>query len=114
MVRYLEGQLGMRDSPITPVLARTQELSSSIDGQATGMAWETWSTENGRTLVMHPGGTGGFSAFFPFDRAAKHGVALLSDAALTEVGGLRRLGITCSIGHCLPAHLARWQLPSSS
>jgi D-alanyl-D-alanine-carboxypeptidase/D-alanyl-D-alanine-endopeptidase len=62
MVRYLEGQLGMRDSPITPVLARTQELVPSIDGQATGMAWETWSTENGRRLVMHPGGTGGFSA----------------------------------------------------
>jgi D-alanyl-D-alanine-carboxypeptidase/D-alanyl-D-alanine-endopeptidase len=93
MVRYLEGQLGMRDSPITPVLARTQELVPSIDGQATGMAWETWSTENGRTLVMHPGGTGGFSAFFAFDRAAKHGVVLLSDTALTDVGGLRRLGM---------------------
>ncbi|HEY2401990.1 MAG TPA: serine hydrolase domain-containing protein [Steroidobacteraceae bacterium] len=93
MLRYLEGQLGMRDSPITPVLARTQEFVPSIDGQATGMAWETWSTENGRRLVMHPGGTGGFSAFFAFDRAAKHGVVLLSDTALTDVGGLRRFGM---------------------
>ncbi len=93
MVRYLEGQLGMRDSPITPVLARTQELVPGIDGQATGMAWESWSTENGRTFVMHPGGTGGFSSFFAFDRAAKRGVVLLSDTALTDVGGLRRLAM---------------------
>jgi hypothetical protein len=40
---------------------------------------------------MHPGGTGGFSSFFAFDRAAKRGLVLLSDTALTDVGGLRRL-----------------------
>ena len=106
MVRYLEGQLGMRDSPITPALARTQELVSSIDGQATGMAWETWSTENGRTLVMHPGGTGGFSAFLAFDRAAKQGVVLLSDTALTDVGGLRRFGMHL-LDRSLPAGTPR-------
>lgn len=93
MVRYLEGQLGTRDSLITPVLARTQEQVATVNGQATGMAWEILSTENGRTFVIHPGGTGGFSTFFAFDRAAKHGVVLLSDTALTDVGGLRRLGL---------------------
>lgn len=50
-------------------------------------------TENGRTFAIRPGGTGGFSSFFAFDRAAKHGVVLLSDTALTDVGGLRRLGL---------------------
>jgi D-alanyl-D-alanine-carboxypeptidase/D-alanyl-D-alanine-endopeptidase len=93
MVRYLEGQLGMRDSSITPVLAQTQEQIAGVGGQATSMAWEILSTENRRTFAMHPGGTGGFSSFFAFDRAAKHGVVLLSDTALTEVGGLRRLGL---------------------
>jgi CubicO group peptidase (beta-lactamase class C family) len=93
MVHYLEGQLGMRDCSITPVLAQTQEQIASIGGQATGMAWEILSTENGRTFIMHPGGTGGFSSFIAFDRAAKRGVVLLSDTALTEVGGLRRLGL---------------------
>ena len=93
MVRYLEGQLGLRDSSITPVLARTQEPIGGADGQAAGMAWEILPTENGRTFVMHPGGTGGFSTFFAFDRAAKRGVVLLSDTALTDVGGLRRLGL---------------------
>jgi serine-type D-Ala-D-Ala carboxypeptidase/endopeptidase len=57
------------------------------------MAWEILSTENGRTFIIHPGGTGGFSTFFAFDRAAKRGVVLLSDTALTDVGGLRRLGL---------------------
>ena len=93
MARYLEGQLGMRDSSITPVLAQTQEQIAGVVSQATSMAWEILSTENGRTFVMHPGGTGGFSSFFAFDRAAKRGVVLLSDTALTDVGGLRRLAM---------------------
>ena len=93
MVRYLEGQLGMRDSSITPVLAQTQEQIADVGSQATSMAWQILSTENGRTFVMHPGGTGGFSSFFAFDRAAKRGVVLLSDTALTDVGGLRRLAM---------------------
>jgi hypothetical protein len=93
MARYLEGQLGMRDSSITPVLAQTQEQIAGVGSQATSLAWEILSTENGRTFVMHPGGTGGFSSFFAFDRAAKRGVVLLSDTALTDVGGLRRLAM---------------------
>src|SRR5215469_1495059 len=60
MVRYLEGQLGMRDSSITPVLAQTQEQIAGVGSQATSMAWQILSTENGRTFAMRPGGTGGF------------------------------------------------------
>jgi CubicO group peptidase (beta-lactamase class C family) len=93
MVRYLEGQLGMRDSSITPILAQTQGQIGGAGRQATSMAWETLTTNDGRTFVMHPGGTGGFSSFLAFDRAAKRGVILLSDTALTDVGGLRRLAM---------------------
>jgi serine-type D-Ala-D-Ala carboxypeptidase/endopeptidase len=106
MVRYLEGQLGIRDSAITPFLARTQEKVASVGGVATGMAWQILSTENGRTYVMHSGGTGGFSSFIVFDRAAKRGVVLLSDTALTEVGGLRRLGMHM-LDRSLPAGTPR-------
>jgi D-alanyl-D-alanine-carboxypeptidase/D-alanyl-D-alanine-endopeptidase len=42
---------------------------------------------------MHAGGTGGYSSFVAFDRAAKRGVVLLSDTALTSVGGLGRLAL---------------------
>ena len=93
MVRYLEGQLGMRASQITPALARTQQQVASIGGHAMGMNWEILSAANGRTIIMHPGGTGGYSSFVAFDRAAKRAVVLLSDTALTDLGGLRMLGL---------------------
>ena len=96
MVRYLEGQLGTRESAITPALARTQLEVARVSGHTMGMNWEILSTTNianGRTIVMHGGGTGGYSSFVAFDRAAKRAVVLLSDTALVSVGGLGRLGL---------------------
>src|SRR5258708_1226828 len=61
-----------------------------------GMNWEILSTAkiaNGHTIIMHGGGTGGYSSFVAFDRAAKRAVVLLSDAALTNLGGLVTLGL---------------------
>jgi hypothetical protein len=42
---------------------------------------------------MHGGGTGGYSSFVAFDRAAKRAAVLLSDTALTDLGGLVTLGL---------------------
>jgi serine-type D-Ala-D-Ala carboxypeptidase/endopeptidase len=95
MVRYLEGELGTRESEITPALAQTQRQVASVGGHTMGMNW-ILSTGNGHTIVAHEGGTGGYSSLVAFDRAAKRGVALLSDTALTSVGGLGMLG-----GHLL-------------
>ena len=91
MVRYLEGELGTRESAITPALARTQEQVATVGGHAMGMNW-ILSTVNGRTVVAHDGGTGGYSSFAAFDRATKRAVVLLSDTALTSVGGFGTLG----------------------
>jgi len=91
MLRYLEGQLGTRESVITPTLAQTQEQVASVDGHRMGMNWNL-STRNGHTHISHEGGTGGYSSFAGFDRTAKHGVVLLSDTALTASGGLGSLG----------------------
>lgn len=103
MIRFLEGQLGTRGSEITPALAQTQQQvadigrhSGTIGSHATGMNWEILSTANianGHTVIMHPGGTGGYSSFVAFDRASKRAVVLLSDTALTDLGGLRALGL---------------------
>ena len=41
MVHYLEGQLGLRESAITPALARTQEQVASVGGATMGMAWRS-------------------------------------------------------------------------
>ncbi|MCP3389564.1 serine hydrolase [Bradyrhizobium sp. CCGB12] len=91
MLRYLEGQLGTRQSAITPALAQTQEQVANVDGHRTGMNWALL-TRKGHTIVAHEGGTGGFSSYAGFDRAAKRAVVLLSDTALTSVGGLGQLG----------------------
>ena len=96
MVRYLEGQLGTRESRIGPALARTQLQVARIGRHTMGMNWEFLSTPNilnGRTIINHAGGTGGYSSFVAFDRAAKRGVVLLSDTALTDLGGLNMLGL---------------------
>jgi CubicO group peptidase (beta-lactamase class C family) len=92
MLRYLEGELGTRNSAITPALARTQEQVTSVDGHRMGMNWNLV-TLNGHNCLFHEGGTGGYSSFAGFDRTAKRAVVLLSDTALTSVGGLGQLGL---------------------
>jgi serine-type D-Ala-D-Ala carboxypeptidase/endopeptidase len=91
MVRYLEGELGTREGDITPALARTQQQVAGVDGHTMGMNWEILSTANGHTIVFHGGGTGAYSSFVAFDRVAKRAVVLLSDTALTTVGGFGTL-----------------------
>jgi CubicO group peptidase (beta-lactamase class C family) len=96
MVRYLEGQLGTRESRITPALARTQQQVASVGSHSMGMSWRILSTAinaNSHTIMIHAGGTGGYSTFVAFDRAAKRAVVLLSDTALTDLGGLGVLGL---------------------
>ncbi|MEJ0078858.1 MAG: serine hydrolase [Alphaproteobacteria bacterium] len=92
MVRYLEGELGARESTITPALAQTQQQVARVGGHTMGMNW-ILSTVKGRAIVMHEGGTGGYSSFVAFDRAAKHGVILLSDTSLTSIGDLGALAL---------------------
>src|SRR5262249_56640925 len=87
-----EGELGTRETAITPALARTQGQVASIGGHRMGMNW-LLSTVNGRSIAAHEGGTGGYSAFVALDRAAQRAVVLLSDTALISVGGLGPLGL---------------------
>jgi serine-type D-Ala-D-Ala carboxypeptidase/endopeptidase len=70
---------------------QTQEQVANVDGHRMGMNWNL-SARNGHTRISHEGGTGGYSSFAGFDRAAKRGVVLLSDTALTSYGGLGSLG----------------------
>jgi len=92
MLRYLEGQLGTRDSAITPALVKTQEQVADVGGIRMGMNW-VLSTRQGRTIVAHKGGTGGYSSYVGVDRAAKRAVVLLSDTTLLVIDGLETLGL---------------------
>jgi CubicO group peptidase (beta-lactamase class C family) len=91
MLRYMEGELGSRDSAITPALALTQQEVARVDGHRMGMNWNL-SIVNGQTIASHEGATGGYSSFVGFDRDAKRAVVLLSDTSLVTLGGLGQLG----------------------
>jgi CubicO group peptidase (beta-lactamase class C family) len=92
MVRYVEAQLGLREAAITPALAKTQAPVATVTGGPPMAINWIIAAVNGRTLHVHDGGTGGFSASVGFDRAGKRGYVLLSDTSLTEVGGFASFG----------------------
>ena len=92
MVHYVQAHLGHRPSPLDAALARTRQPVDTASGQPMAMNWMLAPVE-GRTLHAHEGGTGGFSSFVAFDTDRKRGVVVLSDTALTSVGGLGSLGL---------------------
>ena len=92
MLKYLEGELGTRDSAITPALGQTQEFVATVSGHKMAINWNMV-TPKGHSYLIHEGGTGGYSSFAGFDHAARRGVVLLCDTALTATGGLGSLGL---------------------
>ncbi|MCK9538622.1 serine hydrolase [Dokdonella sp.] len=124
MVRYVQGNLGQIESSITPALAYTHKQLNEAPPIA--MNWMLGKV-GGRTVLVHEGGTGGFSSFVGIDPARQRGVVVLSDTALTALGGLGDLGlhlIDASMPLGKPLHAAtppaallealagRYQLPS--
>ena len=88
MVGYARGQLGDGPPAMVTRLRRTQQPLA----HGFGMNWML-RTLQGRELVMHEGGTGGFSSLLVLEPAAKRAVVLLADTALTDLGGLSDLGL---------------------
>jgi CubicO group peptidase (beta-lactamase class C family) len=88
MERYARAGLG--DGP-ADVVARMLKTEQPL-ANGYGMNWARQSIE-GHTVLMHEGGTGGFSSFIALDLAAHRAVVLLADTALTDLGGLGDLGL---------------------
>lgn len=88
MVRYASAQLGHTHTPIASALTLTQQPVQA----GMGMNWIRRQID-GRTLHLHEGGTGGFSALVGFDRERGQAVIVLSDTALHSLGGLSQLGL---------------------
>jgi len=91
MVRYTQAQLGLIGMPaaVQAALEATQQPVSEQPPMA--MHWML-APLAGRRVWMHEGGTGGFSSLVGFDPANGRGVVVLSDTALTALGGLGSLG----------------------
>ncbi len=90
MVRYVQGNLGWIESPISPALELAQQ---PLGGQPPmAMNWMRVPVA-GRTVLMHEGGTGGFSSFVAVDRQRGRGVVILSDTTWNSIGSLGSLGL---------------------
>jgi serine-type D-Ala-D-Ala carboxypeptidase/endopeptidase len=109
MVRYLEGQLGTRESQITPALAWMQQQVTSVGGHTMGMNWEILSNANivdGHTIIMHPGGTGVIRLSSP-SIARRSAPSSCSATRRSSIWAASECsGCTCSIPPCLPARRA--------
>jgi len=96
MIRYAKANLGVVQGPestkANSLLSQTHQELMSLSGQSIGMNWFRANVA-GRKLIMHEGGTGGFSSLIAFDLASKQAVIVLADTSLTSLGGLGAIAL---------------------
>lgn len=88
MIRYAEAMSGRGDAGVLATLARTMEtVPSPHGGPEMGMAWIKAEVD-GQPIVLHDGGTGGFSSILAMEPASGRSVVLLFDTAFGNLGGV--------------------------
>ena len=110
MLRYAAAELGNAPAPLSRAIERTQQPIATASGQPIAMNWML-APLNGRTVLEHEGGTGGFSSLVAIDRERGRGVVILSDTALTALGGLGGLGMHL-IDDTVPLPAPRKSMPA--
>jgi len=106
MTRYARAALGDGPADVVARLRATQQPLAN--GYA--MNWMR-RTLHGHDVVMHEGGTGGFSSLVALDPSAHRGVVLLADTALTDLGGLGDIGLAL-LGLDVPVQPPRRATPA--
>lgn len=99
MIAYVEAEMGRRASPLAGAIERSQSPIHPVQGTPMAMGWMIAPLQ-GEQVLVHEGGTGGFSSFVAFRADRSRGVVVLSDTALTSLGGLSSIGL-----HLLDARL---------
>lgn len=92
MIRYANANLGADLSETASLLSKTHQELMTVSGQSIAMNWFR-ARVAGRDLVMHEGGTGGFSSLIALDTTAKQAVVVLADTSLTSLGGLGAIAL---------------------
>ena len=105
MQRYAQAELGLVDTPLKATLQLTQQPVA----HGYGINWMRRNLE-GRDLLLHEGGTGGFSSLVVLDPQHGRGVVLLADTALSDMGGLSDIGLAL-LGLAVPAGTPRLAQP---
>jgi serine-type D-Ala-D-Ala carboxypeptidase/endopeptidase len=83
---FLAANLGYTQSPLAPAMASMLKVRRPTGhlGLEVALGWHIY-TVNGKEIVWHNGGTGGYRSFMGFDPEARIGVVALSNA-YTAVG----------------------------
>ena len=94
MIHYVQAELGQGkvDAATLAALRLTQQPIKTASGRPMAMNWMLPNVGQA-TIVIHEGGTGGFSSLVAFDPASQRGLVLLSDTALTNTGGLGEVAL---------------------
>jgi serine-type D-Ala-D-Ala carboxypeptidase/endopeptidase len=83
MVRYAQAHLGLIDTPLAARLRSTQAPLA----HGFGMNWVV-GRFNGQDLVLHEGGTGGFSTLIALEPSTQRAVIVMVDTALGDLNDL--------------------------
>jgi serine-type D-Ala-D-Ala carboxypeptidase/endopeptidase len=86
LLNFLAANLGYSKSPLAPAMEAMLKTRRPTGNTSLEIAlgWHIF-TANGKEIVWHNGGTGGYRSFFGFDPKARIGVVALSNAS-TNVG----------------------------
>jgi len=80
MLTLLEAFLGYKKSTLAPAMKAMLEVRRPAGPKKIGLGWLIDSTD-GREIVWHNGGTGGFRSFAGYDPKERIGVVVLSNAS---------------------------------
>ena len=81
LLAFLAANLGYTMSPLAPAMKAMLDVRrpTGTGGLETALGWHVL-TAHGHEIVWHNGGTAGYRTFIGFDRAARTGVVVLSNA----------------------------------
>jgi D-alanyl-D-alanine-carboxypeptidase/D-alanyl-D-alanine-endopeptidase len=81
MLTFLAANLGYTKSPLAPAMAAMLKVRrpTGMPGVEIALGWHV-STRDGREIIWHNGGTGGYRSFIGFDPKRRVGVVALSNA----------------------------------
>ncbi|MGA9352699.1 MAG: serine hydrolase [Terriglobales bacterium] len=84
LLTFLAANLGYTKSALAPAMAAmlATRRPTDVPGLEIGLGWHIL-TKDGREIVWHNGGTGGFRTYFGFDLKSRTGVVALSNTSTT-------------------------------
>jgi D-alanyl-D-alanine-carboxypeptidase/D-alanyl-D-alanine-endopeptidase len=86
MLKFLAANMGQPSSTLLPAMMSShlpRRRSSSFPLSFVGLGWQVRNRE-GKEIIWHNGGTGGYSAFVGFSKKQNVGVVVLSNTAIPD------------------------------